>query len=560
MQASGGSTNGGRQSAVTQGDVKRRKVLFRADASETMGAGHIMRCLTLADALAVEFIDCVFVCRSIPVSLARRIEASGHSVTVIEATFGVPDVLTEAIWSIEMQEEDARHCLDAVAGQVFDWVVVDHYGLDGHWQAVARSRIRRIMVIDDLANRVHDCDLLLDQNLGRKPSDYEGLVPPSARVLAGTEFALLRPQFAAARAARLSKRESLSFSRLLISLGGGDPQNLTGRLLSMLDEMQLPETLRITVVLGALARFADDVREAALKARRPTEVLFDVNDMAGLMAECDVAIGAAGATAWERCCVGLPSIVLVVAENQRPGALALAEAGCALVAFSDKPGGLRVELDEAFRELLSGGREAISRNIENLGIDGLGAQRVARALAQVEATMLVGRLRRVGEADLDLLLEWRNDNAIRMSMLTQDVIDPDEHRAWFDKAAISADRRLLIFERGGEPSGFVNFRIDPANRTATWGFYKAPAAARGTGRLLGKAALDYAFGQLGLHKVWAEVLPSNEASNGMHVSLGFRQEGKLREAYKIGGSYSDVVYYGLLEQDWNDYAENECKH
>lgn len=537
-----------------------RKVLFRADALETMGAGHIMRCLTLADALSADAVECVFACRSIGEGLARRIEGSGHALIIMQPLSGVPSGRAEAIWPAESQEEDARACLDAVSGQVFDWVIVDHYGLDRHWQGIARIRIPYIMAIDDLANRIHDCDLLLDQNLGRKASDYEGLVPPSARILTGTTYALLRPQFAAARAASFNRRKELSFSHLLISLGGADPHNMTGRLLGILDEMQLPETLRVTVVLGALARFADVVRDAARTAGRPTEVLVDVSDMAGVMADCDLAIGAAGATAWERCCLGIPSIILVLAENQRRGAQALAEAGCGPVIFADGPDGLRVALDNAFKELMSGGFEALSRRMETLGIDGLGALRVIGALAQVEAAVLTGRLRSVKASDLDLLLEWRNDDEIRMSMLTQDVIVPDEHRAWFEKAAKSADRRLLIFERQGKPSGFVNFKIDNVNQTASWGFYKAPAAARGTGRLLGRAALDYAFGQLCLRKVWAEVLPSNEASNKMHAALGFRQEGTIREACKIGGGYSDVVYYELLERDWDNNAEDEYKH
>lgn len=529
-----------------------KKVLFRADASQTIGTGHVMRCLTLADALRSQSFECVFVCRPLAESLACRIREAGHGLIVLPEGLAAPEGLVEAVWPGVAQDEDARLCLEAVGTGGFDWVIVDHYGLDGRWQATIRGTIARVMVVDDLANRAHDCDLLLDHNVGRKPSDYEGLVPPGAKVLAGPTFALLRPQFAESRAAALTRRDKPALSRMLISVGGADPQNLTGRLLRLLNEAGLPQALEIKVVIGALGRFTDDVREAARAMRHPTEVLVDVADMARLMAECDLAIGAAGATALERCCLGLPGIVLVLAENQKPGAEALAAAGCALIVFPDSPAGLEADLANALGRLMSGGMEEQTRNIARLGVDGLGCDRVVRALADLGASDQALLLRRVEAADLDLLLSWRNSDTIRKSMLTQDIIAPENHRAWFEAASKRADRRLLMFCRDGVPAGFVHFKLDADNQTATWGFYKAPGAPRGLGRLLGKAALAYAFEQLDVNRVWAEVLPSNEASHRMHLALGFRQEGRHRQAYKIDGAYTDVVYYGLLRRDWAD--------
>ena len=526
-----------------------KKVLFRADASQMIGAGHVMRCLTLADALRAQAFECVFVCRPLAESLAIRIRQAGHRLVVLPEDAATPEGPAEAVWPDAAQDEDARLCLEAIGAGGFDWAIVDHYGLDRRWQAAIRGRIARVMVIDDLANRAHDCDLLLDHNLGRKPSDYEGLVPPGATILAGPAFALLRPQFAENRGAALKRRDNPALSRLLISMGGADPQNLTGKLLGLLDKAGLPPALEIKVVIGALGRFADDVRATASAMRHPTEVLVDVADMARLMAECDLAIGAAGATALERCCLGLPGIVLVLAENQRPGAEALAAAGCALAVFPDA---LEAGLAEALRRLMSGEMEEQVRNIARLGIDGEGCERVARALADLGTSGRNGLLRKVEAADLDLLLAWRNSDAIRTSMFTQDIITPENHRAWFEAASKRADRRLLMFCQDGAPAGFVHFKLDADNRSATWGFYKAPGAPRGLGRLLGEAALAYAFGQLDVNRVWAEVLPSNEASHRMHLALGFRQEGRHRQAYKIDGTYTDVVYYGLLRQDWAD--------
>lgn len=320
-----------------------KRILFRADASERIGSGHVMRCLTLANALRAQSAQCVFAAAAMPESLTGRIRAEGHEVVLLPHVAPVAGLAVEDVWSEAEQALDKTGCLKAIEGRAFDWVIVDHYGLDEMWETAMRAAVSNIMVIDDLANRVHDSDLLLDQNLGRNPTDYDDLVAPSTRVLAGPRYALLRPEFAAARPAALKRREDARLSRLLISLGGSDPQNVTGRVMRTLNGMALPDNLRITTVLGSLAGSLDEVLAFATTMRYPTEVLVDVRDMATLMSECDLAIGAAGATAWERCCLGLPSIVLVLAENQRPGAEALAATGAAATVSAEELASLDLE-------------------------------------------------------------------------------------------------------------------------------------------------------------------------------------------------------------------------
>ena len=355
------------------------KVLFRADASQVIGAGHVMRCLTLADALRAQSYECTFVCRPFAEGFVHRIREAGHSLVILPERAATPEPQSiEATWPNAEQDEDARLCLQAVAPNKFDWAVVDHYGLDRRWQAVIRREIPRIMVIDDLANRAHDCDLLLDHNLGRSASDYRGLTPAGTKVLAGPTFALLRPRFAACRAAALKRRENPRPSRLLISVGGSDPRNVTGKLLRALHGPKLPEGLAISVVLGPLATNSDDVCRVASAMGRPVEVVFDVEDMAELMVQCDVAIGAAGVTALERCCLGLPTLVVVMAENQRPGAEALSAAGAAMTIDLDMLG----EFD--FGTFFAGtiatpNAVEMSRNAASI-CDGLGVDRVCEAM------------------------------------------------------------------------------------------------------------------------------------------------------------------------------------
>lgn len=159
-------------------------------------------------------------------------------------------------------------------------------------------------------------------------------------------------------------------------------------------------------------------------------------------------------------------------------------------------------------------------------------------------------IRPMEAGDLECVRAWRNHPQVRGCMLTQHAITADEHRAWFDRTSKDPRRRLLVVEAGGQPVGFVQFSDVERDRTAQWGFYAAPEAPKGTGRTLGRLALDHAFGALGLHKVCGQALDTNEASINFHRMLGFRQEGILREQHCIGTTYHDLICFGLLRSEW----------
>lgn len=307
--------------------MRAASILFRADASLQMGTGHVMRCLTLADALRAEGANCHFLCRPHPGNLIALITARGHLVSELPAFTGaaaVPTSPAHAAWLGTDQASDAADCL-AVLGDVpfADWLVVDHYALDRDWHGRLRPAARWRLVLDDLADRAHDCDLLLDPGIGRGPADYAGLIPPHARLLTGPEHALLRPEFVAHRAESLARRADPRLRQLLVTLGGVDKDNITCRVLEALDHSALPEGCVITVVMGPHAPWLAEVQARAARMTASTRVLVGVDDMARLMCDSDLAIGAAGSTAWERCCLGLPSIQMVLAENQRDAAAAL---------------------------------------------------------------------------------------------------------------------------------------------------------------------------------------------------------------------------------------------
>ncbi|MFW3616932.1 UDP-2,4-diacetamido-2,4,6-trideoxy-beta-L-altropyranose hydrolase [Billgrantia antri] len=358
------------------------KVAFRADASLQMGSGHIMRCLTLADALIKKGTECHFLCRELPGHLIELIRGKGHATHVLPCVPENPidsNGPAHAAWLGATLEQDVRACHPTLQALRPDWLVVDHYALDIRWETALMSYCRRLMVIDDLADRSHQCNLLLDQNLGRHETDYVGMIPQQCTVLAGPRYALLRPEFTALREYSIRRREDPRLRKLLISMGGVDRPNATSRVLETLQGCALPDDCQVKVVMGPSAPWLQQVRDAAKKMPWTTEVLVNVTEMGTLMANSDLSIGAAGSTSWERCCLGLPSIILVLAENQKFISFELEKAGAAKV-ISLEEESLEVQLKPTIDSYRPPAhlREAAKRAA--LVCDGLGVERVGRIL------------------------------------------------------------------------------------------------------------------------------------------------------------------------------------
>lgn len=355
------------------------RVGFRTDASLQIGSGHVYRCLTLADALAAKGATCVFFCRPHDGNLMGFIAARGHSVIAL----GEPDETKagtdkQDTWLGTGWETDAQQTVDAMAGIKPDWLVVDHYALDARWEQMLRPACARLMVIDDLADRPHECDLLLDQNLGRVPEDYAGLIPAGAVALLGPDYALLRPEFAALRPESLARRADPVLRRVLVTLGGVDKDDVTTRVLDALDGAALPDDVTVTVVMGPHAPWLTRVRDRAAAMRLPTEVRVGVRDMARLMADSDLSIGAGGSTTWERCALGLPSVTVVLAENQRSIAETLEQAGGTISSYNRADCGREIRALLA-RDDLTKGLVQMSRSAARI-TDGNGAARVVERM------------------------------------------------------------------------------------------------------------------------------------------------------------------------------------
>lgn len=353
------------------------RVAIRVDATAQIGTGHLMRTLTLADRLAIVGARVRFVCRALPAHLQALVRARHELVELPEAVAGsVAGDLAHSHWLGVSQAEDLAQTRAALAGESWQWVIVDHYALDVLWERGLRSGGHRLLVIDDLADRAHECDLLLDQNLYPEAEQrYAGRVPAGCRQLLGPAYALLREEFAVARA-RLRARLG-GVRRLMIFLGGMDAANHTGRALAGVALARLGP-LAGDVVIGAQHPAGADIErhchQAGFTCHRQTA------RMAEMMLAADLAIGATGSASWERCCLGLPTVGIAIAANQEPIAAGLEAAG-AILRVVEAPGRMEEGIAAALRLLSAdaGRRQAMATAAAKL-VDGEGSRRVVEAM------------------------------------------------------------------------------------------------------------------------------------------------------------------------------------
>jgi len=276
--------------------------------------------------------------------------------------------LSHAEWLGTSQHHDADLCKELLQSLKPDWLICDHYALDKVWEDKLRPYCRNLMVIDDLADRSHTCDILLDQNLGRKKSEYTFLTPDNCTLLIGPTYALLRPEFIKLRDYSLSRRIKPSLRELLITMGGIDQPNATSQVLEALKECNLPADCSVTAVMGSSAPWLKQVEMKVNELPWKARVLVDINNMAQEMANSDLIIGAAGSTAWERCCLGVPSLVLTLANNQASIAEALCHNGSAISIGSEINDDLNRKIVNSIRNIQNSREILISMSEASLSI------------------------------------------------------------------------------------------------------------------------------------------------------------------------------------------------
>lgn len=338
---------------------------FRVDASKEIGHGHLIRCLTLANELKKSSIKCLFIANKLNYFLEARVLSMGHEI------YNLPSSYTHKFsW-----EKDALFTQEILQKYKISWLIVDHYLIDKKWETIQRKNCKNIMVIDDLVNREHECDLLLDQNFGRKNLDYYNMVPKSATVISGLNFSLIGEEFLKIRDKFMPDRNFRSLKNILITMGGSDPRNLTTMALKEIAKTNLNSSSIISVILQKNSQNISDVKSVLTKNFPfKSNLFFDVSDMSKILVGQDLIIGAMGISLWERCCLGIPSISMVVEDSQDAVAKKLHHSGASIVVNRSYSDGFTIQ--SAIGYFASSENLKHTSKIAASLVDGQGAKRV----------------------------------------------------------------------------------------------------------------------------------------------------------------------------------------
>ena len=466
--------------------------VLRFDSSPEIGAGHAARCRALAAVLSRYGWDVI----------AARQASLNDDPDAIGLSGGAGDE------AATLAERVPSGC---------DLLIVDHYGRAVEFERACRPWAKRILAIDDLPDRRHEVDFLLDPAPGRAVKNRH---TPAAgtETFFGPAYAPLRQRFLRHRHSRDAGAPA-PLAKIFVGFGGSDPTGLTARTLTALHVLGTSE--QVVAVLGPQAK-SQDVRRIAA-ANDSISLLTDPPDIAATMSECQIAIGAGGVSALERCVLGLPSVAIVAAENQRETVEALAEAGAA-VAMDDPGENDYVAVLERCLVTLRERRDSIAASALSV-CDGVGAVRVAAAVGAPDLRQ-GGRLkfRPVTADDAEALLRWQRLPLIRRFSRNPVPPTPAEHEAWLARTLGDPARIFEIASCNGVPAGVL--RLDRKALDGNLDRYEISiyVLPEFQGRGVGKAMLAFARCALPWGEFVAQVLPGNEASHRLFSACGYRNK------------------------------------
>jgi UDP-2,4-diacetamido-2,4,6-trideoxy-beta-L-altropyranose hydrolase len=496
-------------------------LLIRVDGSATIGTGHAMRCRALAEAWC-RFGRVHFLCAESTPALDVQLQSVGE--------------LSRLEFVERGSADDARQTLECAEALASDWIVADGYCFGSEWQRVVNCGQTRLLLLDDFGHADHYfADLVLNQNLHAAPDVYCSR-ENGTELLLGTRYVLLRSEFLEWR--KSSREIPPVAKRVLITLGGSDPHNVTTRAVDSVG--QLPE-LEISVVVGGSNPHQSAIEAAAARAKSPVQLLVDTSEMPALMASADMAVSAGGTTTWELMFMGLPTVAVTLADNQVDVVAALEKAGLGISAglFSD------VDFDERLLACVSelrkdaARRRAMGRRAREL-VDGMGC---ARVIAKMRSLDL--RLRRVREDDGELLWHWANDPLTRSMSFNSDTIEWDSHLKWLHGKLTSPFCYLYVAEhRGNGPIGQVRFDVNGSR--AVISVNVAPEQrGRGHGAAIIVAALRQLQKAVPVHSIDAFIKSENQMSAYAFMKAGFFDASAATDT--AGGSRHFVYAYDANE-------------
>jgi UDP-2,4-diacetamido-2,4,6-trideoxy-beta-L-altropyranose hydrolase len=490
-----------------------RTLLIRADANIAMGTGHVMRCLALAQAWQDAGGLAVFAMAETTPALRARLLAESCEVLNISARAGTP--------------ADAQQTTAFAQEKCAEWIVVDGYQFLGTYQVALHSPRVKVLAIDDYGHAGrYAADLVLNQNVSASESLYpdRGV---ETRLLLGTRYCLLRREFRAWRNHDLKSGRKIPEvgSRILITLGGSDPENVTARMLQSLAAIKV-NNLEATVVIGGSNPHAESLQRSAKEIEERAGIKLslrsDVANMPELMAWADVAISAAGSTCWELALLGLPALLIDVAENQAAVARELYRLGCAIHLGSSREVSAEHVARELTRLLNDAPRRQLLAQRSQALVDGFGAERVVSVLCRDDGMWL----RQAQEHDAKLLWEWANDATVRAMAFSSQPIPWETHVAWLSSHLRGGKCFLLIAEdANGTPLGQIRFDIVNDGDCVVDVSLAQGNRGKGLAAKLIKLGVEKMFEQGGCSLVHAYVKPENAASARAFEKAGFARIG-----------------------------------
>ena len=440
--------------------------------------------------------------------------------TPLETTITVSKFLPDFVKVITIPKDQSNNpdALRTALPGGCNLLLIDHYGLNHTYLKSLRNWADRIAVIDDLANRNYDADILIDQTLGRESSDYDDWVPNNCILLTGTGYALLRPEFSEIRMKRQKQRNKFEPPlNILVSMGAADALGITRHIVEGL--MQVDLDMRVKILVGS----SRDLELEELARRYPAiELLAEVNNVEDYLSETDVAIGAAGTSVWERCCLGVPSLTYIIADNQfMIGQQIRSHRSAMVYQWNDTISAQTVS--EHIADFLSDKKKLTEFSINSAKIcDGFGVKRACSYLEQMfnnDEKMIT--LRRINETDMEIILDWQREAGIRAYSRNPAIPSAEEHHRWFSTRVNDSTRVTEIILYDMEPCGMV--RLDPLRN----GDFEVSIfiSAKFHRKGVGTAALAQIRRYMPDTNYCAEIHPANTASLNLFISAGYLKQG-----------------------------------
>lgn len=494
----------------------QQQIYFRVDASADIGVGHVFRCLSLANYFSQIGYQCSFICKHHARGPFSLIESAGYPLykLPLENGFEANDEYSE--WLGSSEHWDAQATLDLNLAKA-TLLVIDHYGISVKWEAEVANLAEKILVIDDLANRKHQCDYLVDTAIGRAREDYETLVPEHCECLIGPNFSILKQEFSYLRKQAEKKRiKQNQIEHVLVSMGGTDPKKLTLTVLKAVEQLKFKPNM--TVVLSSSCTWLDELKAYISSCQLSWVTLkIDIQDMPQEILNADFAIGAFGVGAIERCYLGLTSLNCVVAENQAYQSQAMIEASLCLACQPD-------DLESSITSIFGRFKSDLISNLDALSHAGFSTFKV-NGIENISQVIHANQLHALTYVDVNqkhknLLYYWQTMPDTRKYFHNTQVPSYDDHIQWFEDLLKNQDRRMWILIYDWQPAGYIRLDTltDHSEEVSIF------VASQFRGNKIAYKALNWAKLHTKNANLKAKVHSDNQASKSLFLSCGFVQE------------------------------------